>query len=182
MRCSESSTIHGRPFPAASRISSRCRAQTGISRFTRPWSASAGSRSRCRSVQVIYAPWGRGRPLRRIGNTKEGRVDAARDDQYFLWLRQMLEYQQEVQDPQEFMQNLKVDLYPEEVYSFTPRGEVKTLPRGATIIDFAYAVHTGRGPPVRRRTRQRQDGAAADASEKWRHRRDPNRSRPHAQP
>ena len=76
---------------------------------------------------------------------KEGRVGAARDEQYFSWLRQMLEYQQEVQDPQEFMQSLKVDLYPEEVYSFTPRGEVKTLPRGATIVDFAYAVHTDVG-------------------------------------
>lgn len=76
---------------------------------------------------------------------KEGRVGAARDEQYFLWLRQMLEYQQEVQDPQEFMQNLKVDLYPEEVYPFTPRGEVKTLPRGATVVDFAYAIHTDVG-------------------------------------
>jgi GTP diphosphokinase / guanosine-3',5'-bis(diphosphate) 3'-diphosphatase len=73
---------------------------------------------------------------------KEGRVGAANDERYFQWLRQMLEWQQEVRDPQEFIQNLKVDLYPDEVYTFTPTGEVKSLPRSATVIDFAYAVHT----------------------------------------
>jgi GTP pyrophosphokinase len=76
---------------------------------------------------------------------KEGRVGAQRDEQYFRWLRQLLEWQQEIRDPQEFIQNLKVDLYPEEVYTFTPRGEVKALPRGATPIDFAYAIHTDIG-------------------------------------
>ncbi len=76
---------------------------------------------------------------------KEGRVGAARDERYFKWLRQMLEWQQEVRDPQEFIQNLKVDLYPEEVYTFTPKGQVKALPRGATIIDFAYTIHTDVG-------------------------------------
>ena len=76
---------------------------------------------------------------------KEGRVGAQRDEPYFQWLRQLLEVQQEVRDPQEFLQNLKIDLYPEEVYLFTPKGEVKTLPRGATPIDFAYAVHTDVG-------------------------------------
>jgi GTP pyrophosphokinase len=50
-----------------------------------------------------------------------------------------------VRDPQEFMRNLKIDLYPEEVYIFTPKGEVKSLPRGATAVDFAYAVHTDVG-------------------------------------
>jgi GTP diphosphokinase / guanosine-3',5'-bis(diphosphate) 3'-diphosphatase len=76
---------------------------------------------------------------------KEGRVGAQPDEQYFRWLRQLLEWQQEVRDPQEFLQNLKIDLYPEEVYCFTPRGEVKALPRGATPIDFAYAIHTDIG-------------------------------------
>ena len=61
---------------------------------------------------------------------KEGRVGAGRDEQYFQWLRQLLEWQQEVRDPQEFLQNLKIDLYPEEVYTFTPRGQVKVLPQG----------------------------------------------------
>ncbi len=76
---------------------------------------------------------------------KEGRVGAGRDEQYFVWLRQLLEWQQEVRDPQEFLQNLKVELYPEEVYIFTPKGEVKSLPRDATPVDFAYAIHTDVG-------------------------------------
>ena len=76
---------------------------------------------------------------------KEGRVGAGRDEQYFLWLRQLLEWQQEVRDPQEFLQNLKIELYPEEVYIFTPKGEVKSLPRDATPVDFAYAIHTDVG-------------------------------------
>ena len=76
---------------------------------------------------------------------KEGRHGADRDEQYFLWLRQLLEFQQEVRDPQEFLQNLKIELYPEEVYIFTPAGEVKALPRDATPVDFAYSIHTDVG-------------------------------------
>ena len=76
---------------------------------------------------------------------KEGRVGANADDQYFVWLRQMLEWQQEVRDPNEFIHSLKIDLYPEEVYTFTPKGEVKALPRRATAVDFAYAIHTDVG-------------------------------------
>jgi len=76
---------------------------------------------------------------------KEGRHGADRDEQYFVWLRQLLEFQQEVRDPQEFLQNLKIELYPEEVYIFTPKGEVKALPRDATPVDFAYAIHTDVG-------------------------------------
>ena len=73
---------------------------------------------------------------------KEGRSGVGKDDQAFAWLRQLLEWQQEVKDPHEFLNSLKLDLYPEEVYCFTPKGEVKTLPRGAGPIDFAYAIHT----------------------------------------
>ena len=76
---------------------------------------------------------------------KEGRVGDQRDERYFQWMRQLLEWQQEVGDPQEFINNLKIDLYPEEVYIFTPKGEVKSLPRGATPLDFAYAIHTDIG-------------------------------------
>ena len=96
---------------------------------------------------------------------KEGRVGVAADEKHLAWLRQLLEWQQEVQDPGEFIHNLKVDLYPDEVYTFTPKGEVKALPRGATPIDFAYSIHTdvghqcvgarvnGRMVPVRTRLR-----------------------------
>jgi GTP pyrophosphokinase len=76
---------------------------------------------------------------------KEGRIGDHRDERHFQWIRQLLEVQQEVQDPHEFIQNLKVDLYPEEVYIFTPKGQVKAFPRGATPIDFAYAIHTDIG-------------------------------------
>ncbi|MBI3492185.1 MAG: bifunctional (p)ppGpp synthetase/guanosine-3',5'-bis(diphosphate) 3'-pyrophosphohydrolase [Acidobacteria bacterium] len=76
---------------------------------------------------------------------KEGRIGDQRDERYFQWMRQLLEYQQEVRDPQEFIQNLKVELYPEEVYTFTPKGLVKAFPRGATPIDFAYSIHTDVG-------------------------------------
>ena len=76
---------------------------------------------------------------------KEGRIGDQRDERYFQWMRQLLEYQQEVRDPQEFIQNLKVELYPEEVYTFTPKGQVKAFPRGATPIDFAYSIHTDVG-------------------------------------
>src|SRR5471032_2846055 len=76
---------------------------------------------------------------------KEGRIGDQRDERYFQWMRQLLEYQQEFSNPQEFIQNLKVELYPEEVYTFTPKGLVKAFPRGATPIDFAYSVHTDVG-------------------------------------
>ena len=76
---------------------------------------------------------------------KEGRVGDHRDERYFQWMRQLLEFQQEVRDPEEFLRNLKIDLYPEEVYIFTPKGEVRSLPRGATAVDFAYSVHTDVG-------------------------------------
>jgi guanosine-3',5'-bis(diphosphate) 3'-pyrophosphohydrolase len=76
---------------------------------------------------------------------KEGRTGDQRDERYFHWLRQLLELHQEVRDSQEFMQHLKIDLYPDEVYVFTPKGEVRSLPRGATPVDFAYGVHTDVG-------------------------------------
>ncbi len=76
---------------------------------------------------------------------KEGRVGDNKDERYFQWMRQLLEQTQEVGDPQEFIQNLKVELYPEEVYTFTPKGQVKAFPSGATPIDFAYSVHTDVG-------------------------------------
>jgi GTP pyrophosphokinase len=66
-------------------------------------------------------------------------------DSHMPWLRQLLEWQQEVPDPRSFMTALKIDLYPDEVYVFTPKGEVRAFPRGATPLDFAYRVHTELG-------------------------------------
>ncbi len=76
---------------------------------------------------------------------KEGRKGVHVDDQRVTWLRQLVEWQREMRDPGEFMSTLKVDLYPEEVYTFTPRGKVIVLPRDATPIDFAYAIHSDVG-------------------------------------
>jgi guanosine-3',5'-bis(diphosphate) 3'-pyrophosphohydrolase len=67
---------------------------------------------------------------------------ASADDQRIVWMRHLIEWVQEMQEPSEFLSTLRVDLYPEEVYTFTPKGRVVVLPRGATPIDFAYAVHT----------------------------------------
>ena len=75
---------------------------------------------------------------------KEGKLDET-DAKKFTWVRQLLESQQELKDPREYLETLRVDLFPDEVYVFTPRGEVKTLPKGATPIDFAYAIHTDVG-------------------------------------
>ncbi len=72
---------------------------------------------------------------------KDGPV-SAQDEQRLAWLRQVVEWQRNVSDPNEFLSTLKVDLYPEEVYTFTPKGKVVVLPRDATPIDFAYTIHT----------------------------------------
>ncbi len=76
---------------------------------------------------------------------KEGRVGAQEDDKHFLWLRQLVEQQQEIKDPRLFLHSLKIDLYPDEVYTFTPKGDVFAFPRGATPLDFAYRIHTDVG-------------------------------------
>lgn len=66
-------------------------------------------------------------------------------DNKLTWLMQMLEWQKETKDPKEFMESLKIDLYQDEVFVFTPKGDVINLPQGSTPIDFAYRVHTGVG-------------------------------------
>ena len=64
------------------------------------------------------------------------------DDQRFAWLRQLLEWQQQLQDPQEFLRTVKEDLFSEEVFVFTPKGDLLNFPVGSTIIDFAYRIHS----------------------------------------
>jgi len=75
---------------------------------------------------------------------KEGSV-ASVDDKKFAWLRQLMENQKELRDPTEFLESVKIDLFGDEVYVFTPQGDVKALPKGACPIDFAYAVHSNIG-------------------------------------
>jgi len=72
---------------------------------------------------------------------KDGTV-SAQDEQRLAWLRQVVEWQRDVSDPNEFLSTLKIDLYPEEVYIFTPKGKVVVLPRDSSPIDFAYSIHT----------------------------------------
>lgn len=67
------------------------------------------------------------------------------DIENFAWLRQLLEWQKELDDPAEFLESMKVELFPDEVYVFTPKGDVKVLPKGATPVDFAYSIHTDVG-------------------------------------
>jgi GTP pyrophosphokinase len=76
---------------------------------------------------------------------KEGRIGPQPEDARFQWLRQLVDWQSDVKDPRQFLQSLKVDLYPDEVYTFTPKGEVFAFPRGATPVDFAYRVHSDIG-------------------------------------
>ena len=73
---------------------------------------------------------------------KAGESVSAEDEKRLAWVRQMMEWQREMSDPNEFMSTLKIDLYPEEVYTFTPKGKVVVLPKDASPIDFAYSVHT----------------------------------------
>ena len=73
---------------------------------------------------------------------KEGRITPGNDEQKFAWLRQLMEWQKDLDDPKEFLETVKIDLFADEVYVFTPKGAVKSFPKGATPLDFAYAVHT----------------------------------------
>ena len=97
---------------------------------------------------------------------KEKKAGKDKLDESLVWLRQLIETQQDMKDPREFMDTVRVDLFPDEVYVFTPKGDVKALPESATPIDFAFAVHTkvgehcvgakvnGKLVPLRTRLRQ----------------------------
>ena len=76
---------------------------------------------------------------------KEGKSELTRDAEKFAWLRQLLEWQQDLKDPKEFLDTVKVDLFTDEVFVFTPKGDVRSLPRGATPVDFAFAIHSAVG-------------------------------------
>ena len=73
---------------------------------------------------------------------KAGDAVSAKDEQRLAWVRQIMDWSREMTDPNEYMSTLKLDLYPEEVYTFTPKGKVVVLPKDASPIDFAYAIHT----------------------------------------
>ena len=76
---------------------------------------------------------------------KKGKDLPVTDIQRFAWLRQLLEWQQNLSDPQEFLHSIKEDLFPDEVYVFTPNGDLQSFPKGATVVDFAYRIHSDIG-------------------------------------
>ncbi len=76
---------------------------------------------------------------------KEGKVFDPKEDKIFGWLRRVIEWQKELKDSKEFLEIFKIDLFPDEVYVFTPKGDVRELPKGATPVDFAYAIHSELG-------------------------------------
>ena len=76
---------------------------------------------------------------------KEGKVVGGKDEDALRWLRHLVEWHQEVSDNRDFMDAVRVELYPDEVYAFTPKGDIKEFPRGATPLDFAYSIHTDVG-------------------------------------
>ena len=76
---------------------------------------------------------------------KEGKAVGEADDKRFTWLRQLLEWQRDLKDDAEFIESVKVDLFPNEVYIFTPKGSVKQFPLGSTPVDFAYSIHSDVG-------------------------------------
>src|SRR5579859_2252291 len=82
------------------------------------------------------------------GGGGQGGGIAEQDAQKFGWLRQLLEWQKEVKDPAEFLESVKVDLFQDEVYVFTPKGDVRVFPRGATPIDFAFGIHSQLGEHI----------------------------------
>ena len=122
---------------AGSRTTSRCPSSTSTSRCTRRWSGRTGKavefqirtqEMHRRAEYGVAAHWG----------YKEQRNPA----EDLVWLQRIVDWQQETTDPGEFMQSLKIDLEQDEVFVFTPKGQVITLPTGATPVDFAYAIHT----------------------------------------
>jgi GTP pyrophosphokinase len=73
---------------------------------------------------------------------KEGTAPSGTEDKQFAWLRQLMEWQKNLEDPEEFLESVRMNLFPDDVYVFTPTGEVKAFPKGATPVDFAYSIHS----------------------------------------
>ena len=130
-----------KPVPGALRITSRCRRSICTSRCTLRLSGRGGSGWKCRSAPARCTTW----PKRGIAahwSYKEGGAAQIRDAERFAWLRRLIEWQQNLKDPQEFLSTVKDDLFPEEVFVFTPKGDLLDFPQGSTVIDFAYRIHS----------------------------------------
>ena len=112
---------------------------------------------------------------------KEGKRGLTPDDQRIAWLRQLVEWQREMRDPGEFMSTLKVDLYPEEVYAFTPLGRVVVLPQRRVSDRLCLRDSHRRRPYMCRREGQRSHRSAEDSAEERRRSRDSDPDRPRTQ-
>ena len=156
---SASSTTAGRRCRSASRTTSRSRSRTAISRCTRRCSG------RARQLFEIQI---RTREMHRTADFgiaahwlyKEDATSSDELDRHLAWFRQVLELQLDAKTPDEFLEFLKLDLYQDEIFVFTPTGDVIQLPKGATPIDFAFAVHTEVGLHCAGREGQRPHRAA----------------------
>ena len=95
---------------------------------------------KCRFAPARCIAWLR-KGSRRIGPTSRAVSPEQRDTERFAWLRRLVEWQQNLKDPQEFLSTVRDDLFPEEVFVFTPKGDVLDFPKGASVIDFAYRIH-----------------------------------------
>ena len=138
-RRSASSTAPMRCCPDASRTSSARPSPTATARCTPPSSAPSGARSRCRSgprrcTRSPSSASPRTGPTSRSTQITEGRQ--------YRWIRELLDILEHATGPEEFLENTKLEMYQDQVFCFTPKGDLIALPRGATPVDFAYAVHS----------------------------------------
>jgi len=127
-----------------SRIISPCPRQTTIVRFIRPLIGPYGQRVEVQIRTKEMHEWAE-EGIAAHWRYKEKRSHPGDDEEQIRKLRELLEVQQELKNPREFMTNLKLALFPDEVYVFTPGGDVRSFPKGATPIDFAYSIHTDVG-------------------------------------
>ena len=147
-RRSASSTRCGSRCPGASRTTSRSRSRTCTSRSTRPWSGRRASASRSRSGPPRCTGSPRrasprtGRTRRRGATGRAARRSRRRTRSRSAGCASSSSSRRSVADPREFLETVKVDLFSDEVFVFTPKGAVKSLPRGATPVDFAYTIHS----------------------------------------
>ena len=150
---SASCTRRGARCRAASRTTSRRPSRTTTSRSTPPSSARATSGSSCRSApsgctRSPSTAWPRTRSTRTASSSASTAANgsaAAQKENPYIWLRRLVETLLEGDNPEEFLEHTKLELFQDQVFCFTPKGRLIALPRGATPIDFAYAVHTDVG-------------------------------------
>ncbi len=144
--CSAPCTTCTSPCPGASRTTSRSPRPTATSRCTPPCSACTACPSRSRSAPAKWKRWPTTASPRTgctsPATTKQPKGSHARARQ---WVKGILELQQRAGNSLEFIESVKIDLFPDEVYVFTPEGRIMELPKGSTAVDFAYAVHTDVG-------------------------------------